>query len=146
MDDTIKCFVLWLKLRLEVELRMGTENQVGRHLGQVELTLGSSLSKGMMGPQSFLWIMRVLSPIIPDFWRRWTALDSIHNYNRYQFSQNICYNLLPFCSCLGNCEQLDTCYVNCSWIFILGNIEIPFLPTSPPSSSIKNSFELFFHR
>lgn len=67
MEDTIKYFVLWLKLCLEVESRMGTKNQVGGHLGKVEPTLGSSLSKGTMSPQSFLGITRVLSPIIPDF-------------------------------------------------------------------------------
>lgn len=124
------------------KLRMGTKSQVG-------VLEKWSQHWVLVSPKAW-WVLRASSesrgcwtPLsIPDFWRRWTALDPIHNFNRYQFSQNICYNLLSFCSCLGNSEQLDTCYVNCSWIFItiLGNIEIPFPPTPLPSSSIKSSF------
>lgn len=139
-------FVLWLRLCLEVESRMGTKNQVG-------VLVQWSQHWVPVSPKAW-WVLRASS----ESWGCWAPLSLTSEECGLTWIPNtiligidfhkLCYNLLPFCSCLGNYEQLDTSYVNRSWIFItiLGNIRTPFLPTPPLSSSIKNSFGLFFHR
>jgi hypothetical protein len=59
--------VLWPKLWLEIECRVGkVTRKPSGHL-RVEPAQGCSLLIGMMGPQNF-WIVMALPPMICDFW------------------------------------------------------------------------------
>lgn len=130
LEDTIKCFVSWLKLCLEVEFRKGSKNQVSILVTWSQHWVPAS-------PKSW-WILRASSglggcwallslvaekdglPWIPD-------IILIHYQFFTKISVTACY---PFA--VMKLWTIGHRYVNWIFITILGNIEIPFPPTFLP--------------
>lgn len=105
---------------LEVEFRDGevAENQSGR-LGEGARTLGCILSSrgGVSGASPGCRGCRTpWSLSSEEGGPPWSSCTVSLGINFHKIP--VIIHSSPFCSCLGNCEQLDTCYVNYSWIFL----------------------------